>query len=85
MSPRVAAGSSSDRVVRAGQASTAGVITAAAAIMICMFVPLSLPDNRDIAEFGIGLAGAVARDLACAHLQPPAHRPKLSRGAIVCY
>jgi putative drug exporter of the RND superfamily len=50
------------RAVRAGQAGTARVITAAATIMICVFVTFSLMDNRDIAEFGIGLAIAVALD-----------------------
>jgi RND superfamily putative drug exporter len=50
------------RAVRAGQAGTARVITAAAAIMICVFVTFSLTDNRDIAEFGVSLAVAVALD-----------------------
>jgi putative drug exporter of the RND superfamily len=50
------------RAVRAGQAGTARVITAAAAIMICVFVTFSFMGNRQIAEFGIGLAAAVALD-----------------------
>ena len=50
------------RAVRAGQAGTARVISAAAAIMICVFVTFSLTDNRDIAEFGVSLAVAVALD-----------------------
>ncbi|HEX4398910.1 MAG TPA: MMPL family transporter, partial [Trebonia sp.] len=50
------------RAVRAGQAGTARVITAAATIMICVFVTFSLMGNRDIAEFGIALAAAVALD-----------------------
>jgi putative drug exporter of the RND superfamily len=50
------------RAVRAGQVGTARVITAAATIMICVFVTFSLMNNRDIAEFGIGLAAAVALD-----------------------
>jgi putative drug exporter of the RND superfamily len=50
------------RAVRAGQAGTARVITAAATIMICVFVAFSLQDNRQIVEFGVGLAAAVALD-----------------------
>ena len=50
------------RAVRAGQLETARVITAAAAIMICVFLTFSLMGQRDIAEFGIGLAAAVALD-----------------------
>jgi len=52
----------SRRAVRTGQAETGRVITAAAAIMICVFVTFSLTGQRDIAEFGIGLAAAVALD-----------------------
>ena len=48
--------------VRAGQLETAGVITAAATIMICVFLAFSFLGQRDIAEFGIGLAAAVALD-----------------------
>jgi putative drug exporter of the RND superfamily len=50
------------RAVRTGQLETARVITAAAAIMICVFLTFSLLGQRDIAEFGIGLAAAVALD-----------------------
>jgi len=50
------------RAVRAGQAGTARVITAAATIMILVFVAFSFIGNRDITEFGIGLAAAVALD-----------------------
>jgi putative drug exporter of the RND superfamily len=50
------------RAVRTGQVGTARVITAAATIMICVFVTFSLMDNRYVAEFGIGLAVAVALD-----------------------
>jgi putative drug exporter of the RND superfamily len=50
------------QAVRAGQLETARVITAAAAIMICVFVTFSFLGQRDIAEFGIGLAAAVALD-----------------------
>jgi RND superfamily putative drug exporter len=48
--------------VRTGQIETARVITAAATIMICVFVTFSLLGQRDVAEFGIGLAAAVALD-----------------------
>jgi putative drug exporter of the RND superfamily len=52
----------SRRAVRVGQLETARVITAAAAIMICVFLTFSFFGQRDIAEFGIGLAAAVALD-----------------------
>ena len=48
--------------VRTGQVETARVITAAATIMICVFLTFSLLGQRDVAEFGIGLAAAVALD-----------------------
>jgi RND superfamily putative drug exporter len=48
--------------VRAGQAGSARVIAAAAAIMICVFVAFSFAGRRDIAEFGISLTIAVALD-----------------------
>jgi RND superfamily putative drug exporter len=50
------------RAVRTGQAGTARVITAAATIMICVFVPFSLMGQIQVAEFGVGLAAAVALD-----------------------
>jgi hypothetical protein len=50
------------RAVRVGQVETARVITAAATIMICVFLTFSFFGQRDIAEFGIGLAAAVALD-----------------------
>ena len=46
----------------AGQAHTARVITAAAAIMIAVFIAFVFLGQVDIAEFGIGLAAAVALD-----------------------
>ena len=52
----------SQLAVRTGQAETGRVITAAATIMICVFVTFSLQGQRDVAEFGIGLATAVALD-----------------------
>jgi len=48
--------------VRTGQTETGRVITAAATIMICVFLTFSFMGSRDIAEFGIGLAAAVALD-----------------------
>jgi len=48
--------------VRTGQVETARVITAAATIMICVFLTFSFLGQRDVAEFGIGLAAAVALD-----------------------
>jgi putative drug exporter of the RND superfamily len=50
------------RAVLAGQTDTARVITAAAAIMIAVFVTFVFIGEVDIAEFGIGLAAAVALD-----------------------
>ena len=48
--------------VRTGQVETGRVITAAATIMICVFLTFSFMGQRDVAEFGIGLAVAVALD-----------------------
>ena len=48
--------------VIAGQAATGRVITAAAAIMICVFSAFVVGGQRVIAEFGIGLAVAVFLD-----------------------
>ena len=48
--------------VRVGQATTGRVITAAATIMICVFLAFVLGGERVIAEFGVGLAGGVAID-----------------------
>ena len=53
---------SNARSVRAGQTETARVITAAASIMIAVFVAFVFMSQRDVAEFGIGLAAAVALD-----------------------
>ncbi|MFF4507026.1 MMPL family transporter [Streptomyces sp. NPDC001401] len=50
------------RAVRVGQVETARVITAAAAIMVCVFIAFVFGGQRTIAEFGIGLATAVALD-----------------------
>jgi RND superfamily putative drug exporter len=48
--------------VRVGQADTGRVITAAATIMILVFGSFVLGGERIIAEFGVGLASAVALD-----------------------
>jgi RND superfamily putative drug exporter len=45
-----------------GQANTGGVITAAALIMICVFISFVFGGERVIAEFGIGLGSAVVLD-----------------------
>jgi RND superfamily putative drug exporter len=50
------------RAVLVGQASTARVITAAAMIMIAVFGAFVFMGQRDVAQFGIGLAAAVALD-----------------------
>ncbi|MGH3295722.1 MAG: MMPL family transporter, partial [Trebonia sp.] len=48
--------------VRTGQADTGRMITAAALIMICVFTAFVFGGQRTIAEFGVGLATAVAID-----------------------
>jgi RND superfamily putative drug exporter len=50
------------RSVADGLASTARVITAAAAIMVVVFASFMLEENRDIKLFGLGLAVAVLLD-----------------------
>lgn len=50
------------RAVRVGQAATGRVITAAAAIMVCVFLAFVLGGQRDIAQFGLGLATAILLD-----------------------
>ena len=45
-----------------GMSTTGRVITAAAAIMICVFASFALGDNRDIKLFGISMASAVFLD-----------------------
>lgn len=50
------------RAVRNGLATTGRVITAAAAIMIVVFLSFGLGDERIIQEFGLGLAMAVLLD-----------------------
>jgi len=48
--------------VTRGQATTGRVITAAATIMVCVFVAFIFGGERIIAEFGVGLAAAVFLD-----------------------
>jgi RND superfamily putative drug exporter len=45
-----------------GQANTGRVISAAALVMICVFLSFAIGGERIIAEFGIGLGGAVLID-----------------------
>jgi len=45
-----------------GQANTGRVISAAALVMICVFLSFAIGGQRVIAEFGIGLGGAVLID-----------------------
>jgi RND superfamily putative drug exporter len=55
-------GGDNERAVAIGQATTGRVITAAAAIMVCVFLAFVLGGQRIIAEFGVGLAAAVFLD-----------------------
>jgi RND superfamily putative drug exporter len=48
--------------VKRGQAATGRVITAAAIIMICVFMAFVFGGQRIIAEFGVGLASAILLD-----------------------
>jgi RND superfamily putative drug exporter len=48
--------------VNHGQANTGRVISAAALVMICVFLAFAVGGERIIAEFGIGLGGAVLMD-----------------------
>lgn len=50
------------RAVITGQAATGRVITAAAAIMVCVFAAFIFGGQRVVAQFGIGLAVAVLLD-----------------------
>jgi putative drug exporter of the RND superfamily len=51
-----------EEAIRRGQANTGRVITAAALIMISVFFSFAFGGQRVIAEFGIGLGGAVLMD-----------------------
>jgi putative drug exporter of the RND superfamily len=48
--------------VRRGQAATGRIITAAAVIMICVFMAFVFGGLRTIAEFGLGVAVAILLD-----------------------
>jgi RND superfamily putative drug exporter len=50
------------RAVKVGQAATGGIISAAAIIMIAVFLGFVLDPNRAVKLFGVGLAGAVFLD-----------------------
>ncbi len=50
------------RAVREGLALTGRVVTAAAAIMVCVFLSFMLGEDRIIKEFGLSLASAVFLD-----------------------
>jgi RND superfamily putative drug exporter len=50
------------RAVAEGLALTGRVVTAAAAIMVCVFLSFMLGENRVIKEFGLSLASAVLLD-----------------------
>jgi RND superfamily putative drug exporter len=50
------------RAVAEGLALTGRVVTAAAAIMVCVFLSFMLGENRVIKEFGLSLASAVFLD-----------------------
>jgi RND superfamily putative drug exporter len=53
---------SNEEAINRGQANTGRVISAAAIIMICVFFSFAFGGERIIAEFGIGLGGAVLMD-----------------------
>jgi putative drug exporter of the RND superfamily len=57
-----ARGGDAKRAVGEGLALTGRVVTAAAAIMICVFLSFMLGENRVIKEFGLSLASAVFLD-----------------------
>jgi RND superfamily putative drug exporter len=56
------------RAVADGLAATGRVISAAAAIMVCVFASFILSDLRDIKLFGFGLAFAVLIDATIVRL-----------------
>src|SRR5262249_48037945 len=66
------------RSVLVGQTETARVITAAASIMIAVFIAFVFLGQRSVAEFGIGLAAAVALDAFVLRRGPA--RPVMSWG-----
>jgi RND superfamily putative drug exporter len=63
----VATGDNTEAVAR-GLSATTRVITAAAAIMVCVFGAFGLNDQRVVKEFGIGLASAIFIDATIVRL-----------------
>jgi RND superfamily putative drug exporter len=63
----VATGNNTESVAR-GLSATTRVITAAAAIMVCVFAAFGLSDQRVVKEFGIGLASAILLDATVVRL-----------------
>ncbi len=63
----IATGDNTEAVAR-GLSATTRVITAAAAIMVCVFGAFGLSDQRVIKEFGIGLASAIFIDATVVRL-----------------
>jgi putative drug exporter of the RND superfamily len=63
----IATGDNTEAVAR-GLSATTRVITAAAAIMICVFGAFGLSDQRVVKEFGIGLAAAIFLDATVVRL-----------------
>ncbi len=63
----LATGDNTEAVAR-GLSATTRVITAAAAIMVCVFGAFGLSDQRVIKEFGIGLATAIFLDATVVRL-----------------
>ena len=57
-----------DAAVAAGLARSAGLITSAAAIMVCLFASFGLTELTATREFGLGLAVAVALDASIIRL-----------------
>jgi RND superfamily putative drug exporter len=72
----------SQAAVTDGLASTARVITAAAAIMVCVFASFALSDERPLRIFGLGMATAVLLDATAVRLVlVPSVMQMLGRGA----
>jgi RND superfamily putative drug exporter len=63
----VATGDNTESVAR-GLSATTRVITAAAAIMVCVFAAFGLSNQRVVKEFGIGLATAIFLDATVVRL-----------------
>jgi RND superfamily putative drug exporter len=59
---------SNEAAVAAGLARSAGLITSAAAIMVCLFASFGLTELTATREFGLGLAVAVAVDASIIRL-----------------